>query len=212
MSSKNKAALIMVDLQNDFCRGGSLEVPDADAVIPLANQLQKQFDLVIATKDWHPKDHMSFASNNPGSHRGEIITVNNMVQILWPDHCVQETKGAEFHPELDVSLVQHIAFKGTDKTIDSYSAFFDNAHLRETGLGEYLKQHHVKEIYVMGLATDYCVKYSCIDGMHLGFDVHLIEDACRGVELVPGDIEKAIKEMREVGVKITESKSVLVSC
>jgi nicotinamidase/pyrazinamidase len=197
----NKKALIMVDLQNDFCPGGSLGVPDGDAVISMANQLQPHFDLVIATKDWHPKNHMSFASNHPGRKIGDVVTVNDLIQILWPDHCVQETKGSEFHPALDTSRIDKIIFKGVDQSIDSYSAFFDNAHLRSTGLGEYLRTKDVQKIYIMGLATDYCVKYSCLDAVHLGFDVYVIEDACRGVELSPGDIKKALDLMQQAGVK-----------
>lgn len=198
----NKKALILVDLQNDFCRGGSLEVPDGDAVIQVANQLQPKFDLVIATKDWHPQDHTSFASNHPGTKIGEMIMLDNMSQVMWPDHCVQETKGSDFHPQLDVSRINKIIYKGTDKNIDSYSAFYDNAHQRATGLAEYLQNENVNEIYIMGLATDYCVKFSCLDAELLGFDVHIIEEGCRGVELNPGDIESAMNEMRSVGVKI----------
>lgn len=204
-----KKALIMVDLQNDFCKGGRLEVPAGDEVIPLANQLQSSFDIVIGTKDWHPQDHMSFASNHPGYHVGDLIEVNNLKQILWPDHCVQESKGSQVHPLLNTSRVQKWIFKGTDKTIDSYSAFFDNAHLRATGLGDYLKSLGVEEIYILGLATDYCVKFTCLDGIKLGFKVYVIEDACRGVELREGDVARALKEMEEVGVEIVRSESIL---
>lgn len=210
MASKNKTALIMVDLQNDFCYGGSLAVAEGDAVVPLANQLQSHFDIIVATKDWHPKDHMSFASNHPGYKVGDIVFVQDISQILWPDHCVQGSNGAEFHPELDTRQVHNVFFKGTDKTIDSYSAFFDNAHLRATGLGDYLRAQKVKEIYIMGLATDYCVKYSCLDAVHLGFTVHVIQDACRGVELKPGDVDYAFQEMQSVGVKLVTSKQILV--
>ncbi len=209
MALKNKTALILVDLQNDFCEGGNLAVAEGDAVVPLANQLQPYFDVVVATKDWHPKDHMSFASNHPGYKVGDIILVRDISQILWPDHCVQDSQGAEFHPELDTSHVHKVFFKGVDKTIDSYSAFFDNAHLRETGLANYLQAQNVKEIYIMGLATDYCVKYSCLDAAHLGFNVHVIQDACRGVELAPGDTDYAFREMQSVGVKLVTSEQIL---
>src|SRR3990167_5139827 len=131
------AALIMIDLQNDFCLGGSLAVPDGDRVIPLANELQKQFDLVIATKDWHPRDHTSFADNHSSQDVVDLITIDTLSQVLWPVHCVQETHGAEFHPALDTSRIKKIIYKGTDKNIDSYSAFFDNAHQRATGLADY---------------------------------------------------------------------------
>lgn len=206
-----KKALIMVDLQNDFCKGGNLAVPDGDAVVSLANQLQPYFDLVIATQDWHPQDHMSFASNHDEAKIGDLIEVDNMSQVLWPDHCIQNSKGAAFHPELDLRSVSKVFHKGINKKIDSYSAFFDNAHKRSTGLGAYLHEQNVEEIYIMGLATDYCVKYSSLDALHLGFIVHVIIDGCRGVELKEGDIESSIEEMRKAGAHIIHSKQILES-
>jgi nicotinamidase/pyrazinamidase len=200
MNLHAKTALILVDLQNDFCLGGALAVPGADDVISLANTLQSQFDVVIATKDWHPADHASFASNQPLHKVGEVIAVNGVEQILWPDHCVQGTHGAEFHPELDTSRIKKIFYKGTDKMMDSYSAFFDNAHLRSTGLADYLKSEEVETIYVMGLATDYCVRFTCLDAITLGFKTYLIEGACRGVELSEGDIQNALNELVKKGV------------
>ncbi|HSW68898.1 MAG TPA: bifunctional nicotinamidase/pyrazinamidase [Gammaproteobacteria bacterium] len=205
----NKKALILVDLQNDFCQGGNLAVPDGDAVIPLANQLQPHFDLVVATQDWHPQNHMSFASNHEGKKIGDTIKIHGFNQVLWPDHCVQNSKGAEFHPELNTDLIQHIFHKGTDRFVDSYSAFFDNEHLHTTGLGDYLVRLGVTKVYLMGLATDYCVKYSCLDAAKLNFSVYVIEDACRGVELHPGDVAKAMKEIQAAGVKLIESKQIL---
>lgn len=199
---EDKKALLIVDLQNDFCRHGALEVPDADAVIPHANQLQDNFDCIIASKDWHPKDHLSFAANHPGKKVNDILEIEGIQQILWPVHCVQNTPGSDFHPDLKTRKISKIIYKGTDKTIDSYSAFFDNAHLRKTDLQEYLQMQNVKTIYVMGLATDYCVKYTCLDAIHLGFKTFMIEDACRGVELVAGDIVRALEEMRAAGVQI----------
>jgi nicotinamidase/pyrazinamidase len=201
----NQTALILVDLQNDFCPGGSLAVPDADAIIPIANQLQGYFNLVIATKDWHPKKHSSFAVNHPNNKIGDIVIMNHIKQVLWPVHCVQNTKGSDFHPLLDISSIKKIIYKGTDGNIDSYSGFFDNAHLRSTGLADYLHEKKIKSIYIMGLATDYCVKYTCLDAIQLGFDIFLIEDACRGVELKKGDIENALEEMRTKGIKIIQS-------
>lgn len=197
----NKAALLLVDLQNDFCRGGNLAVPDGDAVIPVANQLQERFSLVVATKDWHPADHMSFAANHANKNIGEVVQVHGIDQVLWPVHCVQDSVGAEFHPALHTESIAKIFYKGTDRSVDSYSAFFDNEHLRTTGLGDYLQQQGVQDVYVMGLATDYCVKYTCLDAVQLGFNVYLIENGCHGVELQKGDIEKALQEMREAGVK-----------
>jgi nicotinamidase/pyrazinamidase len=202
---KNKRAIIMVDLQNDFCKSGNLEVPDGDAVIPLANQLQDYFDYVIVSKDWHPENHMSFAVNHPNCQIGEVIPVHGIQQILWPAHCVQHSRGAELHPDLQLHRIDHIIHKGTQKEIDSYSAFFDNEHLRATGLADYLHEKNIHEIYIMGLATDYCVKYTCLDAIHLGFDVYLIEDACRGVELNSGDIKAALQQMHDVGVKIVKA-------
>lgn len=199
----------MVDLQNDFCRGGSLAVPNGDDVISLANQLQSCFDVIVATQDWHPKDHMSFASNHSGHQVGDVMVINNVSQVLWPVHCVQTTTGAEFHPQLDITRIHKTILKGTDKTIDSYSAFFDNAHLRSTGLGEYLKAQGINKIYIMGLATDYCVKYSCLDALHLGFEVSVIEDACRGVELKQGDVVDSITEMRLAGAELIPSSQLL---
>jgi nicotinamidase/pyrazinamidase len=203
---KERKALIMVDLQNDFCRNGSLEVPDADAIIPHANQLQNYFDEIIASKDWHPQDHVSFASNHPGKKVNDILEINGIRQILWPDHCVQNTKGADFHPDLLTTHISKIIYKGTDKNIDSYSAFFDNGHLRETDLKNYLHDRNIKKIYIMGLATDYCVKYTCLDAVELGFETYFIEDACRGVQLVEGDIVRAIEEMKTKGVHILHMK------
>ncbi|RDI48800.1 bifunctional nicotinamidase/pyrazinamidase [Aquicella lusitana] len=204
-----KKALIMVDLQNDFCEGGHLAVPGGDEVIPLANQLQDYFDLVVATQDWHPQDHMSFASNHPAYGIGDVIVVDEIPQVLWPDHCVQHSKGAEFHPDLNTQKIEKIFHKGTDKKIDSYSAFFDNAHRRSTGLGEYLRSKEIEDVYIMGLATDYCVKYSSLDAAHLGFNVYVIEDACRGVELNPGDVARSWEEMRESGAHVVHSSDIL---
>jgi nicotinamidase/pyrazinamidase len=208
-SSRNKTALIMVDLQNDFCKNGSLAVPDGDAVVPVANALQPHFDLVIATQDWHPQDHMSFAANHEGQKAGNTLAVNGLTQVLWPVHCVQGSTGAEFHPRLDLTHISKIVHKGADRTIDSYSAFFDNAHLRTTGLADFLQEHGVQDIYIMGLATDYCVKYSCLDAAKLGLKTHVIVDACRGIDLQVGDVDKALQEMRAVGVDIIHARDIL---
>lgn len=205
---KQTAALLMVDLQNDFCQGGNLAVPDGDAVIAVANRLQPLFDMVIATKDWHPIDHGSFASNHPGKNIGDTVELNTIPQLLWPDHCVQDSQGAAFHPDLDTKKITKIIFKGTHKNIDSYSAFFDNAHLKETGLANYLRDHGIQTLYILGLATDYCVKYSCRDAVKSGFETYVIEDACRGVELKPGDVAAAFQEMRDEGVKIVRSNNI----
>lgn len=199
-----KTALILVDLQNDFCPGGNLAVPGGDQVIALANQWQARFDCVIATKDWHPPDHVSFASNHPQHHVGETIILNGIPQILWPDHCIQKSIGSEFHPDLETHRIKKIFYKGSDKDIDSYSAFFDNAHQRSTGLSEYLKAQGIETVYIMGLATDYCVKYSALDAVSLGFHTIVIPEGCRGVDLNTGDITRAFEEMIAKGVQINE--------
>jgi nicotinamidase/pyrazinamidase len=201
-------ALILVDLQNDFCAGGALEVAEGNQVIPIANSLLSQFDLVIATQDWHPANHGSFAAMHPWRKPGAVIELNGLPQVLWPIHCVQESFGAEFVKELDASKITKVFVKGTDPEIDSYSGFFDNGHRKSTGLGEYLKEQGVTELYVLGLATDYCVKFTVLDGLELGFKVNLIEDACRGVNLQAGDVADAIAEMAEKGATILQSTEI----
>jgi len=198
-------ALILVDLQNDFLPGGALPVPHGDEVIPVANELQRRFDLVVATKDWHPPNHGSFAANHPGKEPGDRIMLDGIEQILWPVHCVQNTHGAEFAAAFDTSRIAHVFHKGINPQIDSYSTFFDNAHRRHTGLAHYLEKHEIKNIYLMGLALDYCVKYSALDAAKLGFKTHVVIDGCRGVELKRGDTHSAIDEMRRAGVKIVTS-------
>src|SRR6266700_7563810 len=150
-------ALIIVDLQNDFLPGGALPVPLGDEVIPLANELQRKFELVLATKDWHPPDHGSFAANHPGKKSGDRIMLDGIEQILWPVHCVQNTRGAEFASTFDTSRIARIFHKGIEPRIDSYSTFFDNALLMETGLADDLKERAIRDIYVLGLVLDYCV-------------------------------------------------------
>jgi nicotinamidase/pyrazinamidase len=198
-------ALIIVDLQNDFLPEGALAVPRGNEVIPLANELQRRFDLVVATQDWHPPNHGSFAANHPGKKTGDRVMLDGIEQILWPVHCVQHTHGAEFAPSFDTSRIAHVFHKGTDPQIDSYSTFFDNAHRRETGLADYLKERSIRNIYLMGLALDYCVKYSTLDARQLGFNAHVILDGCRGIDLEPGDIDRALDEMKRVGATIVNS-------
>jgi nicotinamidase/pyrazinamidase len=200
--------LVLVDIQNDFLPGGALAVPHGDEVIAVANRVQKSFDLVIATQDWHPADHKSFAANHAGRQVGDVIEVAGLSQILWPVHCVQGSPGAEFAAALDMRRVARVFQKGTEREIDSYSGFFDNGHRHATGLGEYLKQQQVDDMYVLGLATDYCVKFTALDGASLGFRVHLIEDGCRGVNLQPDDVSKAIEAMRAAGIEIVRSSDV----
>ena len=203
-------ALILVDIQNDFIPGGALEVPRGDEVIPVANRVQKRFDLVVATQDWHPANHGSFAANHPGKKPGDVIELSGLEQILWPVHCVQNTTGAEFAPELDTGNIKKVFQKGTDPAIDSYSGFYDNGYRKATGLGDFLKAQGVSDVYVMGLATDYCVKFSALDAVKLDFNTFLIEDGCRGVELSSGDVARSISEMERAGVEVTGSKHVRV--
>lgn len=200
-------ALILVDIQNDFVPGGALAVREGDRIVPVANQLVEQFDLVVATQDWHPADHGSFAANHAGRSVGEVINLHGLPQVLWPVHCVQNTPGAAFVPTLRVEKIEQVFRKGIDSNIDSYSGFFDNGRRRATGLGGFLKERGVRGVFVMGLATDYCVRYTALDAHSLGFEVTLIEDGCRGVELHPGDIAKAVDEMRQAGVRIGNSSA-----
>jgi nicotinamidase/pyrazinamidase len=201
-------ALILVDIQNDFCPGGSLAVPDGDSVVPSANRLQKQFDLIVATQDWHPRGHGSFASAH-GKPIYEVITIRGAPQTLWPDHCVQGTHGAELVSALDRARIMRIFQKGTDPEIDSYSGFLDADHAHATGLADYLRERGVDEVYLAGLATDYCVKYTALDAAQLGFRAHVIEDACRGVNIQPGDSMTALQEMRAAGVRILKSEEIV---
>lgn len=201
-------ALILVDLQNDFMPGGALAVPEGDRVVAPVNDLMGRYDYVVATQDWHPANHGSFAASHAGRRPGEVIDLNGRPQILWPAHCVQGTPGAELHRELDAGRIARIFRKGTDPAIDSYSGFFDNGHKKATGLGDDLKRRGVTDVFICGLATDYCVKFTVLDAVGLGFRTHLIEDACRGVELQPGDVERAIDEMKAAGVRIVHAAGV----
>jgi nicotinamidase/pyrazinamidase len=198
-------ALIIVDVQNDFCPGGALAVREGDQVVPVINRLQPRFDLIVATQDWHPANHGSFAANHPGRQPGEVIELAGLPQTLWPVHCVQGTRGAELHPGLDRSRISEIIRKGTEPTIDSYSGFFDNGRRAATGLEQFLRDRLVDKVYVCGLATDYCVKATALDALSLGFKTHVIEDASRGVDLRPGDVQRAIEEMRANGVIVVQS-------
>jgi len=198
-------ALILVDLQNDFVPGGALAVRDGDQVVPVANRIMSHFELVVASKDWHPADHLSFASQHPGRQIGEVIDLDGLPQVLWPDHCIEGTAGAEFFSGLDVAGIHRIFEKGTNRDIDSYSGFFDNGHRHATGLGDFLHARQVSEVFVMGLATDYCVKFTALDAVQLGFRTHLLLDGCRGVNLNPGDVDRAIEQLQEAGVHVTES-------
>lgn len=197
-------ALILVDIQNDFLPGGALPVPEGDAVVPVANELAAsgQFDLIVATQDWHPPDHRSFAEQHPGLEVGDVSELDGLSQILWPVHCMQQSAGASFASGLDVTRVDHVIRKGTDRMIDSYSGFFDNAHRKATGLHEWLRGKGVSEVHLVGLALDVCVKFTALDARELGYQTTLHRRGCRGVDLQPGDCDKALAEMQVAGVVV----------
>lgn len=194
----------MVDVQSDFVPGGALPVPRGNEIVPTLNRLQQLFEVVVATQDWHPPDHGSFAANHRGKKPGDVVNLGGLPQRLWPIHCVQSTPGAQFVPGLNTSRVSRVFQKGTDPDIDSYSGFYDNGHRKATGLGEFLNELKAQEVYVVGLATEYCVKFTALDSVALGFRTHLIQDACRGLDTK--DIKAALQEMEGAGVVLMESK------
>jgi nicotinamidase/pyrazinamidase len=202
-------ALLLIDLQYDFCPGGALAVAHGDETIPIANQLMPKFSTIIATQDWHPRDHGSFAVNHPGAKPYDLGELAGLPQVMWPAHCVQGTRGAELHDALDRNLITEVFRKGTDPAIDSYSGFFDNGHRKSTGLGDWLKARDIQDLVVLGLATDYCVKFTTLDARKLGFNVTVVADGCRGVNIQPGDSDKAFAEMRDAGAAIVDSASLL---
>lgn len=199
--------LVLVDIQNDFLPGGALPVPEGDLIIPVVNRLLPRFELIVATQDWHPPDHGSFAVSHPERKPFEQIDLHGLSQTLWPVHCVQHTGGALFAPALDTRRIARVFPKGTDGRVDSYSGFFDNGHRQSTGLSEWLRGCGVSELVVVGLATDYCVKFTALDAIQEGFQVSLVEDACRGVNLQPGDVAQAVAAMRNAGVQVVTSAS-----
>jgi nicotinamidase/pyrazinamidase len=205
-------ALFLVDIQNDFCPAGALAVARGDEVVPVANELIGWFSSrglpVLASRDWHPEGHCSFASRYPGHVIGDIIDIDGITQVLWPDHCVQGGSGAEFHPVLDAAHIGRVFDKGCDAGVDSYSAFFDNAHLHDTGLDAYLRAQDVDELYVCGLATDYCVKHTVLDALALGYRVTLMVDGCRAVDASPGDGARAIAEMEAAGCVVRQGSTI----
>jgi nicotinamidase/pyrazinamidase len=201
-------ALLVVDIQNDFLPGGALAVPEGDQVIPIVNRLVECFALVLATQDWHPPNHGSFAANHSNRHPGELIDLNGIMQVLWPVHCVQGSYGAAFSSQFRTERLSEVFRKGIDPGIDSYSGFFDNGRKRSTGLAEYLRGRSIDELYICGLATDYCVKFSALDSIGCGIRTRVIEDACRGVNLEQGDSAAAIAEIRKAGASIVESADI----
>jgi nicotinamidase/pyrazinamidase len=198
----SNVALILVDLQVDFMPTGMLPVAEADGIIPLANELMKGYQTIVATQDWHPATHGSFAANHPWRKPGQVIDLHGLQQMLWPIHCVQNTWGAEFVAGLDTDRITKVFQKGTDVEIDSYSGFYDNGHRKSTGMSEWLKEHGIEEVHVLGVATDYCVKFTVLDAISEGFTTILLKNATRGVDMSPGDVDLAIEEMQTAGAQM----------
>lgn len=194
-------ALIVTDVQNDFCSGGALAVPEGDEVVSPANALMDEFAVVVLTQDWHTPDHLSFASQHPGKSPHETVQMPYGPQVLWPDHCVQGSHGAELHPELRTDRAQLVIRKGFRRAIDSYSAFYENDHQTPTGLTGYLRERGVKNLTMVGLATDFCVHFSAVDAAKIGFEVRVLEHACRGID-VHGSLAAAREAMRSAGVRL----------
>ena len=201
--------LIVVDVQYDFLPGGALAVPEGDRVIPVINSLMDRFDKIIATQDWHPAGHGSFAASHEGKKPGDRIDLDGLPQILWPVHCVQETRGAEFSGSLRTEKFDKVFRKGTDVNIDSYSGFYDNGHRKSTGLSDFIRELEPESVYITGLATDYCVKFTALDSIKEGFRTLVVSDAVRAVNLTTGDDEKALEEMRDAGVTVITSDKIL---
>jgi nicotinamidase-related amidase len=204
----DRDALIVVDVQNDFCPGGTLAVPEGDAVIPVIQQVAARFEHIVLTQDWHPKGHCSFASSYPGKKLGDFVPAGGEEQRLWPDHCVQGTPGAEIHPELKLERAELILRKGFRREVDSYSAFFENDHRTPTGLAGYCRERGLARMFFVGLAYDFCVGFSALDARGCGFEAVVIEDACRAID-VEGSTAKMTAELARVGVRVAGAESVL---
>jgi nicotinamidase/pyrazinamidase len=205
---KTSDVLLLIDVQNDFCPGGGLAVPEGDAVVPIINRLAARFAHVVLTQDWHPPGHRSFASSHPGRAPFETLEAAYGAQTLWPDHCVQGTPGADFHKDLESDRGELIVRKGFRPEIDSYSAFFENDHATPTGLTGYLRTRDFDRVFLAGLATDFCVHFSAVDAAREGFTVLVIEDACRAIDL-DGSLAAAKRAMAEAGVDLIDSARLL---
>jgi nicotinamidase/pyrazinamidase len=207
MTIGDNDVLLVIDVQNDFCPGGSLPVPEGDQVVPIVNRLARRFHHVVATQDWHPAGHHSFASRHAGRKPYDTIEVAYGPQILWPDHCVQGTDGAEFHPALALPHLELVIRKGFRPHIDSYSAFYENDHKTPTGLAGYLRERGIKRVFACGLALDFCVRYSAEDAKREGFEVVVIEDACRGID-VGGSVKATRESFAALGVAAARSDAI----
>ncbi|MEQ8214861.1 MAG: bifunctional nicotinamidase/pyrazinamidase [Smithellaceae bacterium] len=196
-----KNCLIITDIQNDFCPGGALAVAGGNEIIPIVNSLTQKFDKVAATQDWHPSDHVSFAATHD-KELYDVITIDGIQQVMWPVHCVQGSLGADFHKDLDLRPVDLIIRKGSHRNIDSYSTFMENDKKTFTGLHSYLQGFSIRDLYFCGLTTDYCVYYSAVDARNMGFNVSVILDACRGVDVPAGNIAATVQAMKERGIRI----------
>ncbi len=209
--NSEKDALIIVDMQNDFIPGGALPVEGGDLIIDGINNIAEHFKnqnaIVVLTQDWHPKNHMSFASSHPGKNPGDEYQSEGIGPVLWPDHCVQNTKGAEFHKDLNVTLADNIIQKGMNPEVDSYSGFLDNDKKSETGLADYLKSENIKRIFVCGLALDYCCYSTAMDGVDFGFEVYFLVDLTKGIDLPPGNISVSLENMKNKGIKFVGKDS-----
>lgn len=201
-------ALILVDLQYDFFAGGACEIQCGDETIPIANRILPHFSIVAATQAWHPRDHRSFAANHVGKQPFQTVDVQGKSHMLWPVHCVQGSRGADLHSTLDQTRISGIFRTGTDPSIDGYSGFYDEDKRKDTGLGDWLSSRWIKQVYIMGLATDRCIKFTALDARALGFDVWVIEDGCRALDRNAGDGDRALAEMRGSGCAIVESGSI----
>jgi nicotinamidase/pyrazinamidase len=202
-------ALVVVDVQNDYCPRGALAVPDGDAIVPIVNRLMSRADFVVATQDWHLPNHGAFVTSHPGRSAYEVIETGGVPQMLWPPHCVAGTYGAELHAALDCDRIARVFKKGTDAGVDSYSAFRDNGGESTTGLLAWLSKRRITDVYVCGLTTEYCVKHTALDAARLGFRTLVVEDACRGLDVEPGDAVRAWGEMARAGIRLVAAKEIL---
>ncbi|MBR0989985.1 bifunctional nicotinamidase/pyrazinamidase [Bradyrhizobium japonicum] len=208
MQISDRDVLLVIDVQNDFCTGGALAVPGGEKVVPAVNRIAQKFANVVLTQDWHPRDHVSFASNHAGKQPFQAIELDYGTQVLWPAHCVQGTSGAEFHRDLDVVRANLVVRKGFRRGIDSYSALFENDKRTPTGLLGYLRERELKTVFVAGLALDFCVRFSAEDARKAGFEVAVIEDACRGIDL-DGSVAATRRSFRDLGISMVSLEALL---